>query len=233
MATCVRPSSAPHEEPLERVHPVEDTPDGVDRWESVIDLAGELLVAPLVVLDVGGSDWVSLGRTPERGRRGGPHLAVTVENVLASGAEFGVVQSADAQVTGGGRLVRGRLPAGDDPAVGAREVDRLVTVVPAHPIVLAIALAEHHVDDLALTAGLTDVRAVHDDPVTGLGVYGEPPFGVLPSFPFYSYRLGRAGNRPPGGVASVRARPPTPARITRRDQMSHAERTSPPTTGSR
>jgi hypothetical protein len=48
-----------------------------------------------------------------------------------------------------------------------------VTVVPAHPIVLVATLAGHDLDDLTLAAGLADVPALHDDPVTGVGVHGD------------------------------------------------------------
>src|SRR5215207_923214 len=77
-------------------------------------------------------------------------------------------------------LVRGRFPA-DDAAIAAREVDRLVAVVPPHPIVLAAAVAGHDLDDLALAAGLADLRALHDDPVTGLGMHGGTSFRICPS----------------------------------------------------
>jgi hypothetical protein len=87
-------STPPREEPLERVDPIEDTSDGADRREGVVDLAGVALGAPLVFLGVFGRDRVSFGRRVERRRRGGPHLAVPVKNILASDAEFAVVQPA-------------------------------------------------------------------------------------------------------------------------------------------
>jgi hypothetical protein len=77
-------------------------------------------------------------------------------------------------------LVRGCFSAADDVAIAAREVDRLVTVFPAHPVVLAAPLARHDLDDLALAAGLADLRALHDDPVTGLGVHGGTSFRACP-----------------------------------------------------
>src|SRR5690242_8463144 len=64
---------------------------------------------------------------------------------------------------------------GEDVAVAAWEIHRLVTIVPAHPIVLGAAVARYYLAYLALSAGLADVPAVNDDPVTCTGVHGEPP----------------------------------------------------------
>jgi hypothetical protein len=48
-----------------------------------------------------------------------------------------------------------------------------VAIVPTHSIVLVAALTGHHVQDLTLALGLADVRALNDDPVTGLGMHGR------------------------------------------------------------
>ncbi len=50
-----------------------------------------------------------------------------------------------------------------------------MTVVPAHPKVLAPAVAGQNLDHLALSARLADVPALNDDPVTCTCVHGEPP----------------------------------------------------------
>ncbi len=92
-------------------------------------------------------------------------------------------------------LIRRPLATADDPAVAAREVDRLVAVVPAHPVVLELAVARHDLEHFALAAGLADVRAFHGDPVTRLRVHGEPPFEALPSDLSIAARLARRRGR--------------------------------------
>src|SRR5262245_17677701 len=79
------------------------------------------------------------------------------------------------------RPARASLAGGDDVTVAAREVDRFVTVVPAHPIMLVAAFAGHDLDDLTLTAGLAYVDALNDESVTSDYAHGEPPFRCLPS----------------------------------------------------
>jgi hypothetical protein len=60
-----------------------------------------------------------------------------------------------------------------------------VTVVPAHPKVLAPTVAGHNLDYLALAAGLADMSALNDDPVTGACVHGEPPYSEVLPPPLY------------------------------------------------
>src|SRR5207249_6848573 len=89
-----------------------------------------------------------------------------------------------------GELVRRTRVTADHPTVAAWEVDRLVAVVPAHPVVLA--LTPHDVEHFAFAAGLADVRAFHDDSVTRLRVHGEPPFRGSALCPSQGLRAGEA-----------------------------------------
>src|SRR3954451_21281703 len=54
--------------------------------------------------------------------------------------------------------------------VGAREVDRLVAVLPADPIVLPLALP-HHLDHLTMPAERVERGGVDDDLIALLGVH--------------------------------------------------------------
>jgi hypothetical protein len=83
--------------------------------------------------------------------------------------------------------------------VAAREVDRFVTVVPSHPIVLVAAVAGHNFDNLTLTAGLTDVDALDNDSVTPSCMHGNPPFRALPS-PLLHTAPAAAGELPQAGA---------------------------------
>jgi hypothetical protein len=82
--------------------------------------------------------------------------------------------------------------------VAAWEIHRFVTVVPTHPIVLAAARARDELYDLTLAPWLADVGALNDDPVTSVGVHGEPPFRGLPS-PSTHTALHRGRLRLPSG----------------------------------
>ena len=78
--------------------------------------------------------------------------------------------------------VRRPRVTGDEAAVAARKVDRFVTVVPEHAVMLRLllALASPDFQHFAFAAGLADVGAFDDDPVTGFGVHDEPPFSGCP-----------------------------------------------------
>jgi hypothetical protein len=65
--------------------------------------------------------------------------------------------------------------------------------------VLAFDIARHHLKHFALAAGLANVRAFYDDPVTLLRVHGEPPIEALPSVSLSPQGL-RAGEAVSSGV---------------------------------
>jgi hypothetical protein len=120
-------------------------------------------------------------------------------------------------VWGRGSVRRSRV-TGDEAAVAARKVHRFVAVVPEHAVMLTVVLALappdfHH---FAFAAGLADVGAFDDDPVTGLGVHGEPPFsgaGLHPSTP-QGLRAGDAVSRARLRCHSRASLEPSPASTT-------------------
>jgi hypothetical protein len=71
-----------------------------------------------------------------------------------------------------------------------------VTVIPAHAVVLTLVLvlAWHDLEHFALAAGLADMRAFHDDPVTRFSVHGEPPFRRSAPPSLYRREALRAGD---------------------------------------
>ena len=65
----------------------------------------------------------------------------------------------------------GRL---NDPGVRAGEELALVTIVPAHPVVLS-GWSFHHVQDLATTPGGVDLDGLDNDPISLVCMHNDPP----------------------------------------------------------
>jgi hypothetical protein len=79
-------------------------------------------------------------------------------------------------------------------------------------LALALVLARHDLEYFAFAAGLADVRAFHDDPVTRFSVHGKPPFDALSSIALTPQGL-RAGDAVSSGSPWIEDKP--------QDQGSH------------